>query len=130
MNKNKKERFTNRIINANRTELIVILYEMCFEYMAEDDISKSQQIIRRLESDLNFDYELSYQLFNIYTYAERELVKYNIDLNPAHITNTKRILTPLYEAFLEISKQDKSKPLLNPEPIITTTYTNEAQLLN
>ena len=144
MKAEKKREFTLRITNANRTELIVILYEMCFEYLEDaakaceardvdgvkDAVRKGQKTIRQLEYDLDFKYELSLHLMSLYAFAEKELVRCIIDLRAEHARDVRKILTPLYEGFLEIAKKDDSAPLMGNTETVYAGMTYGRRTLN
>ena len=126
MDNERKQEFTRRITNANKTQLVVILFDMCFEYLYEaqdcckkkdienlkEAVRKGQQVIRRLEDDLNFEYKLSYDLMSLYAFAEKELVKCLIDLKEVHALDVKKILVPIREGFSEVAKSDTSGPMM------------------
>ncbi len=126
MTSEKKREFTLRITNSNRSELIVILFEMCFEYLDDvaiacekhdveairDSVRKAEQVIRRLQEDLDFSHKISYNLMAVYAFAEKELVRSIIDLKADHAYSVRKILNPIYEGFVEVAKTDKSAPLM------------------
>ena len=74
MTDEKKQEFVNRITNANRTELIVVLYDMFTEYVNEaaagyedgakgsDDskasLDKANEVLNHLKSDLDFSQDI------------------------------------------------------------------------
>ena len=87
MTKENKQIFTRRITQANRTQLVVIVYEMLLVYLedavkayeAEDkqefvrNLKLARECIGQMRTSLNFQYELSKNLFAIYCFADREL---------------------------------------------------------
>ena len=78
-----KKEFADRMIRSNRSELIVILYELIFAYfddVREDfeqgdweatkrDLDNAERVIRRLMDDLNFLYPISKQFFSLYHFS-------------------------------------------------------------
>ena len=101
MTKEMKQVFTRRITQANRTQLVVIVYEMLLVYLDEAasayqkgdtaEFGRSLQFARdcigNLRENLNFSYGISKNLFAIYNFADRE--------------------------YHTISKEDKSEPLMD-----------------
>ena len=87
MTREMKQIFTRRITQANRTQLVVILYDMVLEYLKEaiaaqeidciqeykKDMQCARNCISELRNSLDFNYEISRNLFAIYAFADREL---------------------------------------------------------
>ena len=123
MTAEQKQEFTRRISMSNRTGLIVILLEMLQCYLQDaadagepeefkDAIRKAQQVLRRLEDDLNFKYELSVQLMQLYLFSQRELSLAMARRSKEIIQSVQRIIQPLLEAFTEVAKKDNSPVLM------------------
>ena len=88
MTKELKQEYTLRITQANKTQLITILYEMVLLYVDEAQealdagqkmeyksaIRKIRGCIDELTASLNLDYELANNLLQLYLYISRELV--------------------------------------------------------
>ena len=84
-----KQEYTLRISQANKTQLITILYEMVLLYIdeAKDALTRDERMeykgairkirgcMNELTASLNFDYELAHNLLQLYLYVNRELVK-------------------------------------------------------
>ena len=81
MTKEMKQIFTRRITQANRTQLVVVVYDMLLTYLDDakkayrvdnmyefvSDIEHARNCIAELRSSLNFEFELSKTLFSIYS---------------------------------------------------------------
>ena len=77
MTNEKKQAFTRRITQANRTQLVVILYEMLLVYLedaseaySEDNkqefvqnLNMVRECIKEMRVSLNFEYDISLNLF-------------------------------------------------------------------
>lgn len=126
MTRENKQAFTRRIAHANRTQLVVIVYEIFLVYL-EDAVEayekkNSQEFVRNLElarecigqmrTSLNFEYELSKNLFAIYCFADRELANDIFGNKTDNLDLLKMIFTKLHDAYYTISKEDKSEPLM------------------
>ena len=75
--------FTRRIVQSNRSELTVINYEIIFAYLSDakttyekqqwDEfkkaLRKAQNSINELINTLNFSYEISKNLYQIYVFC-------------------------------------------------------------
>lgn len=142
MTDEKKQEFVTRITNANRTELIVILYDMFAEYVDEaaeayndggkgNDDSKAaldaaSDVLNHLKGDLDFsqDKELCDRLYSIYAYCQELLAKtiYSGSFDSAR--DAQGLIRPLRDAFDQISETDKSGPMMEnvPERVAGYTY--------
>lgn len=126
MDAEKKQEFTRRISQSNRSELVVIQYEILDTYLADAQtaheegdyeafagaVRKADRVLAELSGVLNFKYELSGQLYALYNFARRSLMSSIIRNNCEGILDAKRALAPLWEAFRQIAAQDTSEPLM------------------
>ncbi|MGN0482206.1 MAG: flagellar protein FliS [Lachnospiraceae bacterium] len=126
MNDIKKHEFTRRITSSNRSELVVILYEMALEYLqdAKDAMQKAQTqdakqqirnadtVLKELCDCLDFQYKIAYDLYAVYTYCRRSLARAMYQNRPDGIEEAESQLKELYEAFCEVADQDQSQPLM------------------
>ncbi len=121
-----KQEYTLKISQANRTAIIVIVYEIALSYLedaktsfAEDNmddykssIKQAKNCIAQLIDALNFDYEISYRLMELYTFANRELVQAIVKKDTSHIDSAVKIIKSLHSSFSEVQKEDDSKPVM------------------
>lgn len=126
MTKELKQEFTLRISQANKTQIIVLVYEIALSYIedAKQDfadkrmedykksVQKAQNCIAQLMESLNFEHEISFHLMQLYTYVNRELIHAVVKKEDSHLSAAKDVLTALHESFLEISKTDASRPMM------------------
>ena len=149
MNSNEISTFTRRITESNRSELIVVLYDIFFAY-ANEAIESLEEIerlgkkcdeariasergrialkkaglsIEHLKGALDYKYELSSQLYPLYDYAERMAAKSIYTERVDGIKEAMRILSSLREAFVEVAKQDTSAPLMQNTEKVSAGYT-------
>ena len=134
-----KQVFTRRISQANKTQLIVILYDMFFEYLKEADlgyenglkgtdesrdaIRHATTVLEHLKVDLNFKYEMSGNLFSIYDFCQRQLSKSLYLGNNEGISVARELMQSLYESFVEVARQDSSPPLMKNAQKVTAGLT-------
>ena len=90
MTKELKQEFTLRITQANKTQLITILYEMVLLYLEEakaaidaDDKTECKAAIRKIRgcmdeliASLHLEYELAQNLLQLYLYINKDF--YNL----------------------------------------------------
>lgn len=126
MTREKKQVFTRRITQANRTQLVVILYEMIQTYL-EDGVEAykrgdmpefhkslgfARDCIAELRMSLDFSYDLSQKLFAIYIFADKELAR-NISGNKIDtVGKIADIFGKLHDAYQTVSREDTSAPLM------------------
>lgn len=126
MTKELKQEFTLRISQANKTQLITILYEMVLLYVDEAEeaitnnnktefkqsIQKIRGCMNELTSSLNFEYELAQNLLQLYLYINRELVKASGHFEKENLENVRTVVEKLRDAYAELEKQDISGPVM------------------
>ena len=144
MTKEKISEFKLRITESNRTQLIVVLYEIYFSYVNDaldflknmteertkeqnDDYVKSirmaSMVLRHLKEDLDFSYEISGELYSLYDFCERKLAKAGYLFSKEVLEETLSVMKPLYESFQEVAKEDTSSPMMQHTQKISAGYT-------
>ncbi len=127
MTTEKKQTFTRRITQANKTQLVVIVYEMLLVYLEDamneykenkkeefkENLRMARECIGQMRTSLNFDYAISKNLFAIYCFADRELAKDIYSYKTENLDVVKMIFTKLHDAYYQVSKKDESGPLMN-----------------
>lgn len=122
-----KQIFTRRITQANKTQLVVIVYEMLLVYLEDamnayhedqkeefkENLRMARECIGQMRTSLNFDYALSRNLFSIYCFADRELAKDIYGYKTENLDVIKTIFTKLHDAYYVVSKKDESAPLMD-----------------
>lgn len=126
MTKEIKQEFTLRITQANKTQLITILYEMVLLYLNEaedaldaDDkrayknaIRKIRDCMNELTMSLHLEYELARNLLQLYLYISRELVQASIHYEKENLEHIRSIIKQLHKAYKQIEPQDVSGPVM------------------
>ncbi len=119
-----KKNFTMRITQANKSELIVILYEMYLVYLEDaiksehnrfafrEGIRKARGCVNELMNSLNFEYNLAYNLLRLYVYVNKEMAGADVRGSIKPLENCRKVMTSLMEAYREISLQDTSGPVM------------------
>ncbi len=117
--------FTIRISGANKTELIVIHYEIALNYLKsaqnemesgiqnyKQSLIKAQKCVDELIGSLNFDYEMSFQLISLYLYVNKCILKARIRKDSKELYPAIGIIEKLHAAFRQIREQDSSEPVM------------------
>lgn len=133
MEKEKISEYTRRISQCNKSGLTLITYEILFSYLKEageahqkgeheafkQNMRKASACLNRLMETLNFDYEISKEIYPIYRFCRDELCMAVVKNDIQNLKRVEEILNNLYEAFLETAKEDHSRPLMqNSEKVI------------
>ncbi|HKM34284.1 MAG TPA: flagellar protein FliS [Lachnospiraceae bacterium] len=126
MTSESKQRYTLRITQANKTELILILYEMLLDYVEEaymgleqgdviisrDAIRKAKACLEELISSLNLQYKPAPQLLSLYLYCNRKLIKADARNEKEPLYHIQNVIQQLLKAYRELAKQDHSGPVM------------------
>lgn len=126
MTRELKQEFTLRITQANKTQLITILYEMALLYVEEAEealnaedkaafksaIRKIRGCMNELTSSLHLEYELAQNLLQLYLYVNRELVKASSHFEKENLEHVRMVLRELHKSYQEIESQDTSGPVM------------------
>ena len=110
----KKKEYTARIAQANRSELVVIIYELFLvamedaeESFAKGELSEGVRYVKRAEGFLQ---ELMGSLDRRYVYEQ--LIFSVIRQKLVNGETVKEVMGKLKEAFIQVAKEDKSSPVM------------------
>lgn len=126
MTNEQKQTYTLRISEANKTELVVILYDMLLDYIKEAEdmievdnrleikeaIRKARGCLKELMNSLDLQYEIAGNLLSLYVYANRRLVMAEIKKDKDELSNVRTVITPLRDAYVKIAKEDDSEAIM------------------
>lgn len=126
MTRELKQELTLRITQANKTQLITILYEMTLLYVDEaeealeaDDRAAFKAAVRKIRgcmneliSSLHLEYELAQNLLQLYLYVNRELVKASAHFDRENLEHVRLVIGELHKAYRQIESQDRSGPVM------------------
>ena len=126
MTRELKQEYTLRITQANKTQLITILYEMVLIYideaeaaLSEGDRAEYKSAIRKirgcmneLTASLNLEYDLAQNLLQLYLYVNRELVQASVHNEKENLEHIRLVIGELQKAYKKIEDQDVSGPVM------------------
>lgn len=127
MNDSMIKDFQNKIVNAGKSDLLLINYEMLFVTLdeaieaadedKEDAFNRSMvqanRILRELSDNLDFKYDISKDLMAIYIYISKQIINASITFNKEPILGARNVLDTLYKGWLEASaKELVQKPMI------------------
>lgn len=121
-----KQQFALRITQANKSELVVILYEMFLTYIgdAKEDlkgqdfktfrlnIQRARGCLKELMGSLNYNYEPASSLLSLYVYINKLLVEADIHREEKPLSESEKIMEKLHSAYDTVSKEDHSAPVM------------------
>ena len=126
MTQEKKQEYTLRITQANKTQMITIIYEMVMDYLddtidamalgkradADRSIGYAQNCIDELLRSLDMRYELAKNLHKIYIFSKKELLVAGVKGSIHRVWKVKQNFRQLHCAYLELEKADESAKLM------------------
>lgn len=126
MTKELKQEFTLRITQANKTQLITILYEMVLIYIDEAEAALSEEdragyksalrkirgCMNELTASLNLEYDLAQNILQLYLYVNRELVQASVHYDRDNLEHVRLVIGELQKAYKKIEAQDVSGPVM------------------
>lgn len=144
MTKELKQQFTLKISKANKTQLVVILYEMMLIYIEEarqanksqnkesfrQGIKRAKGCLHELMSSLHLEYPIAGNLMKLYAYADRELTKADIKNSTEELAHVQAIIEKLHAAYETVSGQDTSAPVMSNTQTVYAGLTYGRNALN
>ena len=118
--------FTRRITSANKSEIIVIIYDIIEENLAlakkalaegdretyRNEIKQAISFVKELLVSLDMNYEVSKNLASLYIYVSRCLNFALVSGKKEEIEAAGKVLRKLGESFREVAKTDRSEPVM------------------
>ncbi len=144
MENTKQEEFTQRIGKASKTEMIVIVYDIALQY-AEDaqnaydkgdmtaygeNLTKARKCVDNLIEALNFDIDISNQLFALYNFVKKNLLNARITRTDKGLKDAVKVLKDMREIFVELAKLDTSGVMMDSTQHVVTGMTYGRGVLN
>lgn len=126
MTSEEKKQYTARVAQANRTELVAIIYELILDSVneaeksynvgdimqGEEHVKKAQAYLTELVGSLDMQYEISANLRQLYRYVNEQLVHTMIRRKPVNFESVTNVLSGLMDGFAQIAKEDTSAPVM------------------
>lgn len=126
MKKEKIQNYSARITQANRTELLIIMYEIIQEELStaldcyeESDVEgfdvalkSGQKFLGELMGTLNYQYAVSYQLMSIYKFLNKAMIEARLKKQSECLVECIGIVENIKNGFEGIADEDTSKPLM------------------
>lgn len=124
MTKECKQQFTLRITQANSTQMVVILYEMLLQYLADGEqaaedrqfleaVHRARGCINELLNSLHREYSPAAELCRLYLYCIRRLAQCEVRGDRSGLEEVRKVIEPLCDAYRQIQDQNPSGPVMN-----------------
>ena len=126
MKKELLQEFAARVTQANRSELVVVIYEATLASIAEGkqrltegqieeartEIARARGMITELMGSLDLQYEISHYLRQLYIFAYQELCQGIALREPERFDHASDIFEKILPSFQEVAKQDDSDAVM------------------
>lgn len=126
MKKELLQQFTTRVTQANRTQLVVTIYDIILASLEEakeayavenmdewrHSLERAQGLVMELVQALDFKYDISKELCSLYLFVNRRILYTLTTKNMEQLEKTDTVIQNLRNAFEEVSKTDKSEPVM------------------
>ena len=126
MTREKKQEFSRRISESNRSRLVVIVFDILKEYLNEaerayergdfeayrDALNHAQPVVSELIDSLDFKYEISRELLHLYKYVLNVISQALVLKDAKQLKGAWTVINGLAEAFEKVSEQDDSPNLM------------------
>lgn len=144
MTKEKQKNFARRVTQANKTELVVITYDIILEnlnmakqYLTENnkdeyraELKQAQRFLAELMSALDYSYSVSKNLLQLYAYSQRLLVSSECSGTDKGLDSVYSVISGLRKAFSELASQDDSGAVMENTQTIFAGLTYGRDSLN
>lgn len=111
----------NSVKTASPGEITLMLFEGCWKFLkkakialeekniseSHNNLIKAQNIVIELMDSLDFNYEISHNLFRVYEFVYNELVQINMTKDAERIDPIIDIMYGYYDTWKEVIKKDR-----------------------
>lgn len=133
--------FQTRIVNAGRSELLIINYEMLLVQIDEavealdtqnDNqfaraMVNAQKMLRELSSSLDFKYEIAKELMSIYIYVNKKFIDASMKKERDALLEAQKLLEILLDGWKLVEFEDEAPVVSNAQKVYAgLTYGKES----
>lgn len=126
MDKEKRQEYSTRVVQANRTELLVIVYEILqeelkqalIEYEKQDvaafdmALKNAQKFLNELMGTLDYQYELSFRLLSIYKFINKVIIRDRLQVRVDELEACIGMIGRIHDAYAQIAPEDREGPVM------------------
>ena len=115
------EDYVARISEATPLGLLIINYELLLSHIEaakkdesdfSDEIQKSKDFLLVLIKSLDFEYDISKDLYQIYSYVNTLLIKSEFSGDKTHLDEALNLLSMLLSSWRELTSIEDAKPVM------------------
>ena len=136
--------FSRKVSQASKSELVVIMYEIAIKYIEDGlksledndidnyrlNLKRAKSVINELNSALDMTLHISHELSRLYVFMTGIIVKADIRKETDELIRVKNMLIKLSESFKEVSRLDKSGPIMENTQTVYAGLTYSKDSLN
>lgn len=129
--------FTRRIANANKTEMMVILYDIALTYIEDAEkalengdkkdfrlqVVRIKNTMRELMNSVNPSVEPGRTIMSIYIFCNGELTKAYGDCENTGLENVKKLMLIFRDTYAECAKLDRDESVMEHTEVVYTGLT-------
>ncbi len=122
-----KQEFTARIVSANKSKLVLIIYEIMEVHLQEaltfydkkerksfsQALTRLRQCLDELRCSVDLDNELSQNFLELYEYYEGQIRRADVQFDSAPLEQVANMLTSFREAYEIIAKEDTTESVMD-----------------
>lgn len=137
MTKEQIQNFTFRISNANRTDMMAILYDMGIEYLTgalvalkeskfkdfSDEIYRFRGVNRELMDSVNNETQIGRNFLSIYVFMGKMVTEALINREGEPLERVIGMLTKMSETYRELGKKDPTGPVMEHAETVYSGFT-------
>lgn len=126
MEREKLQMYTARITQANRSELVVITYDLILDSMVtakeaakeknrieyEEELKRIQKLLNELMGSLDYQYPIARDLMQLYSFCNRKVIEALFKKNIEALDSVKLVIEKLKIGFEGVAKQDSSPAVM------------------
>lgn len=126
MDQEQRKAYMMRVTQANRSDLVVIIYELFLLSMDDAEeafkkgeltegtkyVKKAEGFLQELMGSLDRRYAISEELMRLYRYVYEQLIFSVIRQKLVNGDTVREVMTKLKDAFAEVAKQDTSEAVM------------------
>lgn len=129
--------FTRRIANANKTEMMVILYDIALTYIEDAknalnkgdrkefrlQVVRAKNTVKELINSVNTSVEPGRTILSVYIFFNSELTKSFTDYSKTGLENVERLMTIFRDTYIECAKKDTDSAIMEHTEMVYTGLT-------
>lgn len=126
MEKEKIQEYSARVIQANRGELLVVVYDILSEELREavqflvqekdasykTALHNAQKFLQELMVTLDFQYKVSFELLSLYKYINKVIAEAQWKKDKNELEGCVEIIDKLRSSYAQLAVDSKEKPMM------------------